>query len=227
MIKKLFKLAICGALVGTLCTSFAFAADPVAVTKDGDTVTVEVSTLDAGEETTLLAVPEGVSVSDAFANTANIYHMDQTAASDDGVATFVFKYTGTSNMDIYSGYATMAATDVPYEGVLDLSNQGGGDIGGGDEPVDPEEPEDPEDPVTPTFMYGDVNNDATINLFDVTAIIDRILHSTAFKDSATQAAYANGDLAADVNADNTINLFDVTAVIDKILHETPFGAEQQ
>ena len=68
----------------------------------------------------------------------------------------------------------------PYEGYV---------IPGGDE-------------VTP----GDVNGDDTINISDVTALIDMILSNST-----------DGNKAADVNGDGIVNISDVTALIDSLL----------
>ncbi len=69
----------------------------------------------------------------------------------------------------------------PYEGYV---------IPGGDE-------------VTP----GDVNGDDTINISDVTALIDMILSNST-----------DGNKAADVNGDGIVNISDVTALIDSLLN---------
>ena len=59
----------------------------------------------------------------------------------------------------------------------------------------------------PTFTPGDVNNDGSINITDVTALIDYLLNPS--EDTDTQAA--------DVNGDGTVNITDVTALIDMLL----------
>ena len=57
------------------------------------------------------------------------------------------------------------------------------------------------------YILGDVNGDGSVNIADVTALIDYLLGS---------AGNVNVD-AADVNGDGAINIADVTALIDKLL----------
>ena len=60
----------------------------------------------------------------------------------------------------------------------------------------------------PQGMKGDVNNDGSVNISDVTALIDYILSGS------TDSVNANN---ADVNSDGGINISDVTALIDYVL----------
>ena len=62
-------------------------------------------------------------------------------------------------------------------------------------------------PAEPQFTLGDVNDDHTVNIADVTALIDYLLGS----------GNAVNELAADVNGDHSINIADVTALIDMLL----------
>ena len=62
-------------------------------------------------------------------------------------------------------------------------------------------------PAEPQFTTGDVNDDHTVNIADVTALIDYLLGS----------GNAVNELAADVNGDHSINIADVTALIDMLL----------
>ena len=62
-------------------------------------------------------------------------------------------------------------------------------------------------PVEPQFIRGDVNGDSTVNIADVTALIDYLLGS----------GNTVNELAADVNGDQSINIADVTALIDILL----------
>lgn len=62
-------------------------------------------------------------------------------------------------------------------------------------------------PAEPQFILGDVNDDHTVNIADVTALIDYLLGS----------GNAVNELAADVNGDQNINIADVTALIDMLL----------
>lgn len=57
------------------------------------------------------------------------------------------------------------------------------------------------------YATGDVNHDVTVNIADVTALIDSLL------DSANNAC----EICSDVNGDDTINIADVTALIDMLL----------
>jgi hypothetical protein len=52
-----------------------------------------------------------------------------------------------------------------------------------------------------------VNDDHTVNIADVTALIDHLLGS----------GNTVNELAADVNGDHSINIADVTALIDMLL----------
>lgn len=208
MNKTINKLLAGVLALGLICSGTAFAKDPVEVSKDGEKVTVTVTTLGSGEETTLLVVPQDVTISQAFADTTKIYHMDQVPASTAGVATFNFKYSGDGNLDIYSGYATMSATDVPYEGVLDLSGGTGG--GAGD------------------FIYGDVNNDGDIDILDASAIINFYLSGTPFyEDVSSKTVYKYGEQAANVYPDNDIDILDASAVIGYYLQGTDFPVNNQ
>lgn len=57
--------------------------------------------------------------------------------------------------------------------------------------------------------YGDVNNDTTINVFDILQIVDYILGRSDFDNTQI--------LAADVNGDSTVNVFDILQIVDYIL----------
>ena len=62
-----------------------------------------------------------------------------------------------------------------------------------------------------TFLRGDVNDDGSVNIADVTALIDYLLSGDA---SAINLA------GADCNQDGSINISDVTALIDHLLSGT-------
>ena len=62
-----------------------------------------------------------------------------------------------------------------------------------------------------TSLTGDVNNDNSVNIADVTALIDYLLSGNA-SDINTQAA--------DCNVDSQVNIADVTALIDYLLSGT-------
>lgn len=208
MKKAISVIVLCALLSTVFCTS-AFAKSPVAVVRDGEEVSVSASTLDPNEETTILVVKEGTSISGAFANTLAIHHIDQVSASNSGVATFDFKYSGTDALDIYIGYATMSATDAPFEAVVDKSGTGG------------------DEPDEDAFVYGDVNNDGSIDLADASDVINYFLHGSAFVDSNTEEEYEYGENAADVNIDESIDLADASDVINYFLHGTEFDANKQ
>lgn len=204
MARKLNKILAGVIALCIICSGGVYASGSVDVSEKDGVVTVEVKSLGSGEETTLLVVPEGTSVSDAFADTSKIYHLDQSAASNAGVATFEFKYKGTGNLNIYSGYATMEADDKPLDKVLDLSDSAGSETGG-------------------DFTYGDVNNDGLIDTFDALAVIDYYLHEKIFEDStAIGKEYEFGIVAADVNDDGAVDTFDALDIIDNYLHEKEF-----
>lgn len=61
------------------------------------------------------------------------------------------------------------------------------------------------------FLKGDVNGDNTVNIADVTALIDYILTGDASEINLA---------ASDVNSDNAVNIADVTTMIDFILTGT-------
>ncbi len=208
MNKTINKLLAGVLALGLICSGTAFAKDPVEVSKDGEKVTVTVTTLGSGEETTLLVVPQDVTISQAFADTTKIYHMDQAAATSAGVATFSFKYSGEGNLDIYSGYATMSADDAPYEGVLDLSGGTGGGAGG-------------------NFTYGDVNNDGIVDTMDAVMVVYNYLSGTPFyEDMTTNKVYEYGELAADVDGVTGIDTQDAVLIVYNYLNGTPFPVEQ-
>jgi hypothetical protein len=58
---------------------------------------------------------------------------------------------------------------------------------------------------------GDVNGDETINIFDITCLIDYL-----YRDGPTPSFHA-----ADVNADGVINIFDITYLITYLYLEGP------
>jgi len=209
IMKKLISIIITTMLViGVLCVCTAFAAEPAVDVARGDnntSVTVTASTLQPEEETTILVVDKGATISEAFANTLKIKHIDQVTASDEGVATFKFMYADNAGLDVYVGYATMAADADPVEDVVD-------EVTTEDPDVPPVDPEDPEDPV---YTLGDVNNDTEIDVFDVTSTVERIVLKKPF-------TFEYGDLAADVNVDEEIDVFDVTSIVEKIVLKKPF-----
>ena len=58
-----------------------------------------------------------------------------------------------------------------------------------------------------SVIPGDVNNDGAVNIADVTALIDMLLHGTSYYNAA-----------ADMNQDGSVNIADVTALIDYLLN---------
>lgn len=220
IMKKLISIIITTMLViGVLCVCTAFAAEPAVDVARGDnntTVTVTASTLQPEEETTILVVDKGATISEAFANTLKIKHIDQVTASDEGVATFKFMYADNAGLDVYVGYATMAADADPVEDVVDEVTTGG-------DPVDP----GPVDPEVPAFTYGDVNNDTAIDVADAVSVINNFLRGTEFIDVNTEEVYAYGEQAADVNADDAVDVPDAVAIINNFLRGTEFDANAQ
>ena len=185
--KTLAFLALFGMISGS-----AMAADPIEVYKDDSTITVKVSSLEKGEETSLLVTKGTATISEAFADTTKVYHIDQVAADKDGVSTFSFTYSGTDSLTVYSGYATMSATDVPYEGVVDEST-----------------------PPTPGASYtlGDINGDANITVTDLTAVVAHASKGTPFDEEY-------GEAAADVNQDGSVTVTDITMLVHYITKGT-------
>ena len=59
-----------------------------------------------------------------------------------------------------------------------------------------------------TFLRGDVNGDGSVNISDVTALIDYLLTGNASEISMS---------GVDTNQDGSINISDVTALIDHLL----------
>ncbi len=194
-ISKIISLGLCA---GMLCTTCAFAADPITATKKDSLVTVKVEELNPGEETTLFVVGNGVTIEQAFADTTKVFYIDQTVADKTGVASFSFSQTGSAPLDIYSGYSSMSDTDTPYKTVLDES-------------VTPEPPvEDDGD-----YILGDVTGDKIVNGSDALAIVLYFVKGTQFE-------YEYGLLAGEVTGDNVINGSDALAVVLNFVKGTPF-----
>lgn len=199
--KKVFAKTLAFIALFGMISGSAMAADPIAVYKDDSTITVKVSTLEEGEETSLLVTKGTATISEAFADTTKVYHIDQVAADDEGVSTFSFTYSGTDSLTVYSGYATMAATDDPYTTVVDESTQPTPGAG---------------------YTLGDVNGDTAVNASDVTSIVQYILNGTDFTETDGTTLYKNGRVAADVNFDEAVNASDITKIVDYILNGTSF-----
>ena len=191
--KTLAFLALFGMISGS-----AMAADPIDVNNDDGRITVKVSTLESGEETSLLVTKGTATIAEAFAETTKVYHIDQVAANGDGVSTFYFAYpdasSGITQLTVYSGYATMAATDDPYTTVVDEST-----------------------PPTPGASYtlGDINGDANITVTDLTAVVRYVATGTEFDKDY-------GEAAADVNKDGSVTVTDITMLVSYIVKGTEF-----
>lgn len=205
MVKKtIAKIMTLAVLAGMLTCSSVHAAGPIEVYNDSGEVTVNVPNLTSAEETTLLVVKGDKTIAQAFADTTLVHHIDQTAADDEGTATFNFSVTDTSGTySIYSGYATMSESDEALEDVLDEST-----------------PPSPGD----SYMLGDVNGDATINVTDVAAIIQHVVNDSPFQKNVdgVMVDYAEGAQAADVNKSGDINVTDVSKIIGYIVNDEPF-----
>lgn len=199
--KKVFAKTLAFIALFGMISGSAMAADPIDVYKDDSTITVKVSTLEEGEETSLLVTKGTATISEAFADTTKVYHIDQVAADDEGVSTFSFTYSGTDSLTVYSGYATMAATDDPYTTVVDESTQPTPGAG---------------------YTLGDVNGDEKINVSDATAIVQYILNRTPFYNADGSEVYEKGLEAANVNKDTAVNVSDATSIVQYILNRTPF-----
>ena len=198
MSKFISKIISLGLVTGMLCTSSAFAADPITATKEDSMVTVEVKQLDPGEETTLFVVDKGVTIEQAFADTAKVFYIDQTVADKNGIASFSFAQTDSAPLDIYSGYSSMSDTDNPYKTVLDES-------------LTPEPPGDAEG----EYILGDVTGDKIVDGSDALAIILYFVKKTEFK-------YEYGMAAGEVTGDGIIDGSDALAVILNFVKKTPF-----
>ncbi len=209
--KKTFsRLFACAFILTAICTNTALAKDTVSVDWKKPDVTVDASTFGANEETTILVVQDGTTISQAFDDTSKIYHMDQVTASSEGVATFKFKYSGTAPLDIYIGYATMGANDVPLDAVVDESGSG-------------------ENPPAGTFTYGDVNNDGIVDTSDAVAVINNFLHGTVFTHTVNdeKEEFLYGEIAANVNGDSIVDTSDAVAIINNFLHGTEFSVNNR
>ena len=213
----LFKTLAVTVVMMFVCTS-AFAA--VLTTEVADnTLTVTVTGLTAGEESTLLVVDEGTKLADVANDTSKIFYVDQVTATD-GTATYTIDVKDAGNIDVFSGYTTMAAGD---SALFDAVEEEGGDDPV-DPPVDPDEPDVPDVPAT--FIYGDVNNDTEVDLIDAGAIIAKFLNGGDFFDAATGEVYPNGILAANVTVgDEDVDLVDAGAIINKFLNGSPLPVE--
>ena len=194
--KTIAFLAVFGMISGS-----AMAADPIEVYKDDDVVTIKVSSLENGEETSLLVTKAGATISQAFADTTKVQHIDQVAADENGVSTFTFTYAGSEELKVYSGYATMSATDTPYETVIDESTK-----------------------PTPGSGYtlGDVNNDGNIDTSDAGSIVQHFISGSPFLlfGSSTEV-YEQGEKAADVTGDGVADTSDAGKVVAFFINGTP------
>lgn len=67
------------------------------------------------------------------------------------------------------------------------------------------------------FLLGDVNGDGTVNITDVTILVNML---------ATGNPSANEHPAADLDASGVINITDVTMLINQVMHSTKKVAHQ-
>lgn len=205
----LFKTLAVTVVMMFVCTS-AFAAVVLTTEVADNTLTVTVTGLTADEESTLLVVDEGTKLADVANDTSKIFYVDQVTAAD-GTATYTIDVTDAGDIDVYSGYTTMAAGESALFDAVEEE--------GGDDPITP-----PDEPAT--YTLGDVNNDKAVDLIDAGAIIANFLNGADFIDATTNAVYANGDLAADVNVDSTVDLVDAGAVIANFLNGAEFPSAE-
>lgn len=210
MKKFLFKtLSVTMVMMMLVCTTAFAAAISTSVT--GNTLTVTVTGLTAGEESTLLAVDAQTVLSTVASNTDAIFYVDQVTATD-GTATYSFDITDAGDIDIYSGYSTMAADANPLK--ASVTQEGDADADS-----------DSDSDADADYTYGDVNNDKAVDGIDAGAIIAHFLNGADFIDSTTNAVYVNGTKAADVNADDAVDGIDAGAVIAKFLNGSPLPVE--
>ena len=171
MKKLLFKTLTVAAVIMMFACVTAFAADLTASVAD-NTLTVAVTGLTAGEESTLLVVEDGTKLADVASNTDKIFYVDQVTATD-GTATYTIDVTDAGNIDVYSGYSTMAA--------------------GEDAMFDPVEEEGPVD----EKVYGDANSDTSVDFMDAILVLDYELGLVADDEIDIVAADANADTSVD------------------------------
>lgn len=184
-------------LLMMVCTT-AFAAVDMSAAKGTDgKITVTVTGLTDGEESTLLAVVKDTALSTVADNTDKICYIDQITA-EDGTATYTFDAGSVKNIDIYSGYTSMPADSAPLKEVVE------------------EEVIQPDNPPAADFIYGDVDGNKTVNLIDAGQVIQYHFDpSTVFGDTV------NGLKAGDVDANGTVNLIDAGLIIQ--YHFNPSG----
>ena len=198
MKKTITGIMTAALLTSMLMCSVASAAGPIEVYNDSGAVTVNVTNLSESEEATLLVVHGAdTTISQAFADTTKVHHIDQTAANSDGVAEFRFNAAGSGTYKIYSGYATMSNSAPALNAVLDEStppSPGGG------------------------YTLGDVNGDEAVNVSDITSVVQFILNGTEFTKTDGITFYEYGKKAADVNIDTAVNVSDVTGIVNYILN---------
>lgn len=196
MNKFLARTLIVTLLLMMVCTT-AFAAVNMTASKGTDgKITVTVTGLTAGEESTLLAVDKGTTLSTVADNTTTIRYIDQLTASD-GTATYTFDVGTAKNIDIYSGYSTMPADAAPLKEVIEENGEGG-------------------QPPVSGVVYGDVDGNGTVNLIDAGQVIQYHFDpTTAFGDAV------NGLKAGDVDGNGAVNLIDAGLIIQ--YHFDPTG----
>ena len=199
--KKILCSIIAITVVMMMTCTVAFAAE-INSSKDGTKLTVTVTGLTAGEESTLLAVDAGTALADVANDTTKIYYIDQVTATD-GTATYTFDVENAGDIDIYSGYATMAADDKPLSIIA-------------------QEPVDPPMPPTGDYTLGDVNKDDNVTIADAGLVVDNFLNGTEFLISGTTDVYELGAKAADVNKDESVTIADAGLIVDYFLNGTPF-----
>lgn len=184
-------------LLMMVCTTAFAAVDMSAVKGTDGKITVTVTGLTDGEESTLLAVVKDTALSTVADNTDKICYIDQMTV-EDGTATYTFDAGSVKNIDIYSGYTSMPADSAPLKEVVE------------------EEVIQPDNPPAADFIYGDVDGNKTVNLIDAGQVIQYHFDpSTVFGDTV------NGLKAGDVDANGTVNLIDAGLIIQ--YHFNPSG----
>lgn len=180
----------------------------------GETRTVSILLDNEAEYTAFqsdLYLPEGLTAANfALTDRKNANHtLTATVLPDGGIRLLSYSL----NLKTYSGNSGALVTfDVTvsedFEGEATVALRGTlfTTVAGVEVPFDNETCT-----VTSTIIRGDVNGDGSVNISDVTALIDYLLSGNASGISLS---------GADCNQDNSVNISDVTSLIDYLLSGT-------
>lgn len=183
-------------LLMMVCTTAFAAVDMSAVKGTDGKITVTVTGLTDGEESTLLAVVKDTALSTVADNTDKICYIDQMTVAD-GTATYTFDAGSVKNIDIYSGYTSMPADSAPLKEVVE------------------EEVIQPDNPPAADFIYGDVDGNKTVDLMDASEVI-----SYYFDSSVEFSDKVNGLKAGDVDGSGSVDLMDASEIISYYFDST-------